>query len=68
MIEYNVKATSTYGTHRANAYKIIEDSLNLKDTRVYDYYEDENGKKVAELKQKRNCYCTSKTRANKTCF
>lgn len=43
---YNVKATNTYGTSRANAYKIIEDSLNLKDTRIYDYYEDENGKKL----------------------
>lgn len=39
--KYNIKATNTYGTGRASAYKIIEDNLNLKDTRIYDYYEDE---------------------------
>ena len=50
--KYNIKATNTYGTGRASAYKIIEDSLNLKDTRIYDYYEDENGKRVAELNKK----------------
>ena len=42
----NVKANKTYGTSRANAYKIIEDSLNLKDTIIFDYIEDENGKKL----------------------
>lgn len=45
----NVKANNTYGTHRANAYKIIEDTLNLRDTRIYDYYEDEDGKRKAVL-------------------
>lgn len=45
----NVKANNTYGTHRANAYKIMEDTLNLRDTRVYDYVEDEEGKRKAIL-------------------
>ena len=57
---YNVKATNTYGTSRANAYKIIEDSLNLKDTRIYDYKEDENGKKIAELNKKETAIAQAK--------
>ncbi len=44
-----IKALSTYGTDRINAYKIIEDTLNLKDVQIFDYYEDENGKKKAKL-------------------
>ena len=48
----NVKATSVYGTSRMNAYAIIEDSLNLKDVRVFDYIEDENGNKKAVLNKK----------------
>ncbi len=48
----NVKATSVYGTSRVNAYNIIEDSLNLKDVRVFDYIEDENGNKKAVLNKK----------------
>ena len=42
----------TYGTDRVNAYKLIEDSLNLRDTRVFDYVLDEEGKKVAVLNKK----------------
>ena len=45
----NVKAYSTYGTSRINAYKIIEETLNLKDVRIFDYIEDEEGKKKAVL-------------------
>lgn len=44
-----VKATNTYGTKRISAYKIIEDSLNLRDVRIFDYIQDENGNKVAKL-------------------
>ena len=43
----NVKAYSTYGTSRINAYKIIEETLNLKDVRIFDYIEDDEGKKKA---------------------
>ena len=45
----NVKAYSTYGTDRINAYKIIEETLNLKDVRIFDYVEDAEGKKKAVL-------------------
>ena len=48
----NVKANNTYGTHRANAYKIIEDTLNQRDVRIFDYKENENGNKVAIAQQK----------------
>ncbi len=47
-----IKAVSTYGTSRASAYKIIEETLNLKDVRIFDYHEDENGKRVAVLNRK----------------
>ncbi|MBQ7574888.1 MAG: DEAD/DEAH box helicase family protein [Clostridia bacterium] len=47
-----VKATSTFGTKRINAYKIIEESLNLKDVRIFDYIEDENGRKKPVLNKK----------------
>ena len=48
----NVKAESTYGTKRASAYRIIEDTLNLKDTRIFDYiYEDGNKKAVFNQKE-----------------
>lgn len=49
---YNVSANVTYGTKRVNAYSIIEDSLNLKDTRVYDLIEDEYGKEKRVLNMK----------------
>lgn len=48
----SVKARNTYGTSRVNAYKIIEDTLNLKDVRVYDYKYDEDGRRVQTLNQK----------------
>ena len=48
----NLKAYSTYGTSRINAYKIIEETLNLKDVRIFDYVEDAEGKKKAVLNTK----------------
>ena len=66
--KYNIKATNTYGTGRASAYKIIEDSLNLKDSRIYDYYEDENGKRVAELNKKETAIAQAKQEQIKLAF
>ncbi len=48
----NVKANNTYGTKRINAYKIIEETLNLKDVRIFDYVENENGNRVPVLNRK----------------
>lgn len=56
----NVKAYSTYGTSRINAYKIIEETLNLKDVRIFDYVEDENGKKKAILNKKETAIAQAK--------
>ena len=66
--KYNIKATNTYGTGRASAYKIIEDSLNLKDTRLHDYYEEENGKRVAELNKKETAIAQAKQEQIKLAF
>lgn len=49
----NLKAYNTYGTKRVNAYKIIEDTLNMKDVRVFDYMEDDEGKKKAVLNKRK---------------
>ncbi len=56
----NVKAYSTYGTSRINAYKIIEETLNLKDVRIFDYVEDADGKKKAVLNKKETAIAQSK--------
>lgn len=56
----NVKAGKTYGTYRANAYRIIEDSLNLRDTRIYDYVEDEEGRKKPILNKKETAIAQGK--------
>ena len=48
----NVKANSTYGTSRINAYQIIEQTLNLKDVRIFDYVIDDDGKKKPVLNKK----------------
>ena len=56
----NVKAYSTYGTSRINAYKIIEETLNLKDVRIFDYVEDEEGKKKAILNKKETAIAQAK--------
>jgi len=66
--KYNVKSYNTYGTSRANAYKIIEDTLNLKDVRIFDYYEDENGKRVAELNKKETAIAQAKQEQIKLAF
>ena len=50
--ENNVAAYTTYGTSRANAYKILEDSLNLRDVRIYDTIEDADGKERRVLNAK----------------
>ena len=56
----NVRAYNTYGTSRINAYKIIEETLNLKDVRIFDYIEDDEGKKKAVLKKKETAIAQSK--------
>ena len=56
----NVKAYSTYGTGRINAYKIIEETLNLKDVRIFDYVEDADGKKKAVLNKKETAIAQAK--------
>ena len=56
----NVKAYSTYGTKRINAYKIIEETLNLKDVRIFDYVEDNDGKKKAILNKKETAIAQAK--------
>ena len=56
----NVKAYSTYGTSRINAYKIIEETLNLKDVRFFDYIEDDEGKKKAVLNKKETAIAQAK--------
>ena len=56
----NVKANSTYGTPRINAYRIIEETLNLKDVRIYDYVEDAEGKKKAVLNKKETAIAQAK--------
>ena len=56
----NVKAYSTYGTSRINGYKIIEETLNLKDVRIFDYVEDEDGKRKAVLNKKETAIAQAK--------
>ena len=64
----NVKAYSTYGTMRVNAYEIIEDSLNLKDVRVFDYLYDPDGRRVAVLNKKETAIAQSKQELIKEAF
>ena len=64
----NIKAISTYGTDRINAYKIIEQTLNLKDVRVMDYIEDENGRKVPVLNKKETAIAQGKQALIKQAF
>ena len=56
----NVRAYNTYGTSRINAYKIIEETLNLKDVRIFDYIEDDEGRKKAALNKKETAIAQSK--------
>ncbi|MCK9480024.1 MAG: DEAD/DEAH box helicase family protein, partial [Firmicutes bacterium] len=64
----NVKANSTYGTQRINAYKIIEDTLNLKDVRIFDYVENEKGNKVPILNRKETTIAQQKQDSIKAAF
>ena len=65
---FNVKATSSYGTNRMHAYKIIEDTLNLKDVRVYDYVEDIEGRKQQVLNRKETAIAQAKQELIKNAF
>lgn len=64
----NVKAYNTYGTSRINGYKIMEETLNLKDVRIFDYIEDENGKKTAVLNKKETAIAQGKQELIKQAF
>ena len=64
----NVKAISTYGTKRINAYEIIEDTLNLKDVRIFDYVYDADGRKNAVLNKKETAIAQSKQELIKEAF
>ena len=64
----NVKADSTYGTKRASAYRIIEDTLNLRDTRIFDYVYDEHGNKKAVLNHKETTAAQAKQEVIKQAF
>ena len=64
----NVKAHNTYGTKRVNAYEIIEDSLNLKDVRVFDYQYDADGRRIAVLNKKETAIAQSKQELIKEAF
>lgn len=64
----NVKADSTYGTKRASAYRIIEDTLNLRDTRIFDYVYDENGNKRAVFNAKETTAAQAKQEVIKQAF
>ena len=64
----NVKAYNTYGTGRVNAYKIIEETLNLKDVRIFDYIEDDEGKKKPVLNKKETAIAQAKQELIKQAF
>ena len=64
----NVKVYNTYGTGRVNGYKILEDTLNLRDVRVFDYVEDENGKRTPVLNKKETAIAQGKQQLIKEAF
>lgn len=64
----NVKAYNTYGTGRVNGYKIIEETLNLRDVRIFDYIEDGNGRKTAVLNKKETAIAQGKQELIKQAF
>lgn len=64
----NVKANSTYGTGRINAYKIIEQALNLRDVKIFDYFEDDSGKKTAVLNRTETAIAQGKQALIKEAF
>lgn len=65
---YNVKSTVEYGTDRISAYKIIEDTLNLRDARIFDYVEDENGRRKAVLNKEETTIAQQKQELIKEAF
>ncbi|MBR5090535.1 MAG: N-6 DNA methylase, partial [Ruminiclostridium sp.] len=65
---YNVKSCNTYGTDRVNGYKILEETLNLRDVRVFDYVEDDNGRKVPVLNKKETAIAQGKQQLIKEAF
>ena len=64
----NVKAENTYGTTRVNGYKIIEETLNLRDLRIFDYVEDEHGNRVPILNKKETAIAQGKQQLIKQAF
>ncbi len=64
----NVKANNTYGTGRINAYRIIEETLNLRDVRIFDYVEDESGKRTPVLNKKETAIAQGKQELIKQAF
>lgn len=64
----NVKADSTFGTKRASAYRIIEDTLNLRDVRIFDYVTDEHGNKKAVFNHKETTAAQAKQEVIKQAF
>ena len=64
----NIAAYTTYGTERANAYRILEESLNLRDIRIYDTIEDENGKEKRVLNAKQTTLAAQKQQALRDAF
>ena len=64
----NIRATNTFGTKRINAYSIIEETLNLKDVRIFDYHEDADGKRTAVLNKQETAIAQSKQEAIKDAF
>lgn len=64
----SVKANNTYGTNRINGYKIVEETLNLKDVRIFDYVEDADGRKTAVLNKKETAIAQSKQQLIKQAF
>ncbi len=64
----NVQANNTYGTNRINAYKIIEETLNLRDVRIFDYVEDENGNRTPVLNKKETAIAQGKQELIKQAF
>ena len=64
----NVKANNTYGTTRINGYKILEETLNLRDVRIFDYVEDSDGRKIAVLNKKETAIAQGKQELIKEAF
>ena len=64
----NIKAHNTYGTERINGYKIIEETLNLRDVRIFDYVQDEEGRKKPVLNKKETAIAQGKQELIKQAF